>query len=61
MYYLKYVMSPTFAALNNPQYNVPPHLIRMTHEENIKLQQMRYRKISILNYYHMTFLAVSGF
>lgn len=56
MYYLKYVMSPTFAALNNPQYNVLPHLIHMAHEENIKLQQMRYRKICILNYYHMTFL-----
>lgn len=58
MYRLKCVMSSTFAALNNPQYKVPLHLIQMAQEENIKLQQMRYRNICILNYYHMAFLAV---
>lgn len=30
-----------FVALNNPHYKVPPHLIQMAQEENIKLQQMR--------------------
>lgn len=34
-------MSSTFIALNNPEYKVPLHLIKMAQEENAKLQQMR--------------------
>lgn len=32
-----------FPALNNPHYNVPAYLIQMAQEENLQLQEQRYR------------------
>ncbi|XP_069563342.1 ubiquitin carboxyl-terminal hydrolase 40 isoform X2 [Brachyistius frenatus] len=41
LFYRKTQLHRPGEALNNPQYKVPSHLIRMAQEENIKLQQMR--------------------
>lgn len=50
---------PTFVALNNPQYKVPPHLIQMAQEENAKLQRMRYRNTRIFKCYYTSLLRSS--
>lgn len=50
---------PTFVALNNPQYKVPPHLIQMAQEENAELQRMRYRNTRIFKCYYTSLLRSS--
>lgn len=50
-----------FAALKNPQYKVPLHLIQMAQEENIKLQHMRYRNKHTHSYIVITFKVSNGF
>ncbi|XP_068607993.1 ubiquitin carboxyl-terminal hydrolase 40 [Brachionichthys hirsutus] len=41
LFYRKTQLHRPSEALNNPQYKVPPHLIQLAKEENVKLQQMR--------------------
>lgn len=45
--------------MNSPQYKIPSHLIQMAQEENLKLQQMRYRNTYI--YYILLLLNLQLF
>lgn len=41
LFYRKTQLHRPTEALNNPQYKVPPHLIKLAQEENVKMQQIR--------------------